>query len=287
MRTAIYLFSLILCPWYVATATADLYQWTDLNGVLHIVDEAVEVPDEYNEELIVYSAPETEDPTESAEPAALPVAPSRIYATNSQGAFAQKLALDLGLIKSAKEDALGPLSGAGIGPAGSWKVSDPLSHEALDEIAAAVQRAAQSQRLELSAAEAVAAVDKVAQPYLPVPEVIQAPPQPEVIVIQQPPQIIKVIEVIEVIHEPHYIPVPYGGGSRRFSHRRRMRDQVQGGFSGGGGIVLAPPSEPRQTPGKPPLPSLTRSPVRGSRLPMGTSRLPLGLSSSASRTIRR
>ena len=281
MRTVIYLFSLILYPWYVATATADLYQWTDVNGVLHIVDEAVEVPDEYNEELIVYSAPETEDPTESAEPAALPVAPSRIYATNSQGAFAQKLALDLGLIKSAKEDALGPLSGAGIGPAGSWKVSDPLSHEALDEIAAAVQRAAQSQRLELSAAEAVAAVDKVAQPYLPVPEVIQAPPQPEVVVIQQPPQI------IEVTHEPHYVPVPYGYGSGgRFPHRRRMRDQIQGGFSGGG-VALAPPSEPRQAPGKPPLPSLNRSPVGGSRLPMGTSRSPFGLSSSASRTIRR
>ena len=284
MRTAIYLFSLILCPWYVATATADLYQWTDLNGVLHIVDEAVEVPDEYSEKLTVYSAPEAEDPPE---PAAFPLAPSRTYVINSQGAFAQKLALDLGLIKNEKEDALGPLSGAGIGPAGSWKVGDPLSHEALGEIAAAVRRAAQSQRLKLSANEAVAAVDKVAQPYLPVPEVVQAPPQPEVIVIQQPPQILEIIEVIEVIHEPHYIPVPYGGGSRRFSHRRRMRDQVQGGFSGGGGIMLAPPSEPRQTPGKPPLPSLTRSSVRGSRLPMGTSRLPLGLSSSASRTIRR
>ncbi len=278
MRTAIYLLSLILCLWCVTTATADLYQWTDVNGVLHIVDEAVEVPDQYSEELIVYSAPEAEDPPA---PAALPLAPSRTYAANSQGAFAQKLALDLGLIKSEKEDALGPLSGAGIGPAGSWKVSDPLSHEALGEISAAVQRAAQSQRLKLSADEAVVAVDKVAQPYLPAPEVLQAPPEPEVVVIQQPPQI------IEVIHEPYYVPVPYGLGSGRFPHRPRMRDQLRGGFSGGGGVVLAPPSKPRQTPGKPPLPSLTRFPVGVSRLPMGTSRLPLRSSSAASRTLRR
>ena len=280
MRTVFYLLSLVLCPWYVATATADLYQWTDIDGILHIVDEAAEVPDEYSEDLTVYSTPEAEDPPE---PAALPLAPSRTYATNTQGAFAQKLALDLGLIKSDKEDALGPLGGAGIGPAGSWKVSDPLSHEALGEISAAVQRAAQSQRIKLSTNEAVAAVDKVAQPYLPVPEVVPASQQPEVVVIQQPPQI------IEVIHEPHYIPVPYydGGGLGRFPHRRRMRDRIQGGFSGGGGVVLAPPSAPRQTPGKPPLPSLTRSPVGGSRLPMGTSRSPLGLRSSASRTIRR
>jgi hypothetical protein len=101
-------------------------------------------------------------------------------------------------------------------------------------------------------------------------------------VIQQPPQI------IEVIHEPHYVPVPYGYGSGRFPHRRRMRDQLRGGFSGGGGgVALAPPSRPRQTPGKPPLPSLNRSPVGGSRLPMGISRAPLGLRSSASPTIRR
>ena len=282
MRTVVCLFSLILCPWYVATATADLYQWTDVNGVLHIVDETVEVPDEYSEELTVYSAPEAADSTQSAEPAPFPLAPSRTYATNSQGAFAQKLALDLGLIKSEKEDALGPLNGAGIGPAGSWKVSDPLSHEALGEISAAVRRAAQSQRLKLSANEAVAAVEKVAQPYLPVPEVVQAPLPPEVVVIQQPQQI------IEVIHEPYYVPVPYGYGSGgRFPHRRRMRDQIQGGFSGGEGGILAPPSEPRQTPGRPPLPSLNGSPVRGSRLPMRASRSPLGLSSAASRTIRR
>lgn len=274
MRTVIYVFSLILFPWSIATTTADLYQWTDVNGVLHIVDESVEVPDQYREELTVYSAPE------AADSAALPLAPSRVYATQSQGAFAQKLALDLGLIKSEKEDALGPLSGAGIGPAGSWKVSDPLSHEALDEISAAVQRAAQSQRLKLSAAEAMAAVDKVAQPYLLVPEVVQAAPAPEVVVIQQPPQI------IEVIHEPHYVPVPYGIGSGRFPHRRRMRGQIQDGFPGGRGVVLAPPAEPRQIPDKPPLPSLSRSPVGVSRLPMGTSRLPFGSSSAASRTLR-
>ena len=97
------------------------------------------------------------------------------------------------------------------------------------EISAAVQRAAQSQRLKLSADAAVAAVDKVAQPYLPAPEVLQAPPEPEVVVIQQPPQI------IEVIYEPYYVPVPYGLGSGRFPHRRRMRDQLRGGFPGGGG----------------------------------------------------
>src|SRR2546428_13220601 len=57
----------------------------------------------------------------------LPVAPSRTYAAQSQGAFAQKLALDLGLIKARSEDAFGPLGGAGVQPASGWEAHDPLT----------------------------------------------------------------------------------------------------------------------------------------------------------------
>lgn len=279
MRTVIFLLSLIGCPWYVVTASADLYQWTDTNGVLHIVDEAIEVPDQYREELTVFSAPEAKDPPE---PGLLPLAPSRTYTEHSQGAFAQKLALDLGLIKSDKEDGLGPLSGAGIRPAGSWKVSEPLSPEAFDEVLAAVQRAATSQRLALSAAEATTAVEKMAEVYFPAPQIAQAPAaDPEIIVIEQPPQI------IEVVHQPHYIPVPYAVGSTRFPHRPRMRDQLKGGFPGGGGVVAAPSQGSRdQDPDKPFRPSLAQTPFGTSRLPMGTSRLPFGTKAPTGRSIR-
>lgn len=279
MRTVAVLLSLISCPWYVATAVADLYQWTDTNGVLHIVDEAVEVPDQYREDLAVFSAPEAKDPPE---PGLLPLAPSRTYTHHSQGAFAQKLALDLGLIKSDKEDGLGPLGGAGIRPAGSWKVSEPLSPEAYDEVLAAVQRAAKSQRLTLSANEAAAAVEQMAEVYFPAPPVAEAPPAgPEVVVIEQPPQI------IEVVHQQHYVPVPYAVGSTRFPHRRRMRDQFNGGFPGGGGVAVAPARGSRsQDPNKPFRPSLTQTPFGASRLPMGTSRLPLGTKVPAGRSIR-
>lgn len=281
MRTLARVFSLVLSPLYITLAIADLYQWTDVHGVLHIVDEAAEVPDEYSEELTVYSAAKGEDLPRFAEPAALQLAPSRTYAHNSQGAFAQRLAVHLGLIKSQKEDALGPLNGAGIGPAGGWKVSDLLSHEALAEISAAVRRAARSQRVTLSANEAVAAVNRVARPYLPVPEVVHALTRPEVVVIQQPPQI------MEVIHEQYHVQAPYEYGSgRRFPHRRRIRDQILGGVSGGEEGTLVLPSEPRRTPARSAFPSLNRSPVGGSPLPMGTSRLPLGLNSMARATIR-
>src|SRR5262245_8392755 len=94
----------ILCLWVPAISQADLYEWTDADGVMHIVDEAAEVPDTYRAGMKVYRAAK---PTTGVSP--LPVSPSRSYAAQSQGAFAQKIALDLGLIKERSEDALGPL----------------------------------------------------------------------------------------------------------------------------------------------------------------------------------
>lgn len=279
MYTVIFLLSLIWCSWYVTPAAAELYQWTDANGVLHIVDETVEVPDQYREQLTVFRAPEAKDPPKLNR---LPLAPSRTYAQYSQGAFAQKLALDLGLIKSDKEDGLGPLNGAGIRPAGSWKVSEPLSPETFGEVMVAVQRAALSQRITLSADKAMAAVEKMAEAYLPPPPIVQAPPaDPEVIVIEQPPQI------VEVVHQPHYVPVPYGVGSTRFRHRPRRRDRFRGRFPGDGGVVAAPAKGSRgQDPNKPFRPSLAKTPFGTSRLPTGTSRLPVGTTAPTGRSIR-
>ncbi len=45
------------------------------------------------------------------------ITPSREYAAYSQGSFAQKLAVDLGLLEDGNINALGPLDGAGIQPA--------------------------------------------------------------------------------------------------------------------------------------------------------------------------
>ena len=283
MYTVIFLSSLILCSWCVTMAVADLYQWTDANGVLHIVDEAVEVPDQYREQLTVFSAPEAKDSAKSNQ---LPLAPSRTYAKHSQGAFAQKLARDLGLIKNDNEDGLGPLNGAGIRPAGSWKVSEPLSPEAFGEVMTAVERAAMSQRITLSADKARAAVEKMAETHLPPRQIVQPPPaDPEVIVLEQPPQI------IEVVHQPHYVPVPYAVGSSRFPHRRRMRnhhrDRRRDGLPGGDGVVVEPRRGPRdQDPNKPLRPSLARTPLGTSRLPMGASRLPVGAKAPTGRSIR-
>src|SRR5262249_18623074 len=140
------------------------------------------------------------------------LSPSHTYPAKSQGAFAQKLALDLGLIKNAYEDALGPLGAVGIQPAGGWGLSDPLTPEVHAEVIAAARRAAESKRISLSADGAEAIVQQVGEEFLPPPAVANLSPssadeemvtdQGQEVIIEQSPQ------VIEVIQEPVYVPTP-------------------------------------------------------------------------------
>jgi hypothetical protein len=241
-----------------------LYQWTDADGVIHVVDEASEVPDSYREGLKVHRAAKTGAPLG---PSAALLSPGRAYAEESEGAFAQKLALNLGLIRNDSEDALGPLSGAGIQPAGGWQVSDPLTPETLYEVLAAARRAASSRRLALSADGAEAVVRQAAASFLPAAPAGQAPlssleerygekpvyydEEPEVIIEQAPPQ------VIEVVPEPYYVPVPVIGGFSRF-HRHHRGDQP----------VLPPP---------PPTGPFTTHPGP-THMPFGASHMPFGSS---------
>src|SRR5262245_29323778 len=152
----------VLCLGLPAASQADLYQWTDADGVTHIVSKISDVPDTYRAGMTVYHA---------AKPATglstLPVAPSWTYAAQSQGAFAQKLALDLGLIKMSSEDAFGPLGGAGVRPASGWEANDPLTPEVVDEVLAAARRAADAKRLPLSADGAEAVVRQAGESFLP------------------------------------------------------------------------------------------------------------------------
>src|SRR5712691_5163277 len=230
MRTLIFLCGLWL--WCSAVVHADLYQWTDADGVIHIVDETVEVPDAYRSNLKVYHAAKSVGAS-----SATPLSPSRAYAAQSQGAFAQKLAQDLGLIRNDNEDALGPLRGAGIQPAGGWKVSGPLTPEVVYEVLAAARRAADAKRLSLSADGADAVVRQAAELFLPPLPSVQAstPPverynqesgyddEPEVIVEQAPPQIIEVVP--ETRYE--YIPVPFAFGFPGAPRQRGFGHQSQ------------------------------------------------------------
>src|SRR5882672_4914679 len=134
----------VLCTFFslsVATVYADLYQWTDAQGVIHVVDDEGAIPEGYRNKFKTYHA------TKPANAPRTLLSPSRTYPARSQGAFAQKLALDLGLIKNAREDALGPLGAIGIQPAGGWSLPDPLTSETLTEVIAAARRAAESQRI--------------------------------------------------------------------------------------------------------------------------------------------
>lgn len=196
--------SLFLCSLFffgVTLVHADLYQWTDEQGITHVIDNAGAIPEAYRTKTKTYrSAKPTKNSTSL-------LAPSRTYPEKSQGAFAQKLALDLGLINNSGEDALGPLGTAGIQPTSGWRVNNPLSPEAHDEVIAAARRAAASQRVRLSADGAEGVVRQAVSNFLPPPPVAQQPEEqeyeePEVIVEQQPPQI------IEVIREPIYVPQP-------------------------------------------------------------------------------
>jgi hypothetical protein len=253
--------------WCAAVVHADLYQWTDADGVLHIVDETGEVPEAYRDSLTVYHAAKSPGAT-----SAMPLSPSRTYAAQSQGAFAQKLAQDLGLIRNSTEDAFGPLRGAGIQPADGWRVDDPLTPEALYEVLAAARRAAGARRLSLSADGAEAVVRQAAAAFLP-PADPASPPaarygeepgeneEPEVIIEQQPPQIIEVVP--EPVYE--YVPVPIIVGRPGFFHHRHGPQLGE----------LVPPPAPLTGPFTPNPAGVPRGPTQ---VPFGTSHMPFGTS---------
>jgi len=184
---------------YPAEVGADLYRWTDARGVIHIVDESVEIPEAYQDRVKIYRSLSSD-----LAPSPALITPSREYAARSQGAFAQKIALDFGLIKDGSIDALGPLNGAGIQPAGGWQVNHALDPDSVDQLVAAVRRAATTQRLALSADGAEAIIRQAALDFIPPPPppepVVQA--EPDVVIVEQPPRI------IEVVREPYYVETP-------------------------------------------------------------------------------
>jgi hypothetical protein len=191
-----------------------------------------------------------------------------VYAAQSQGAFAQRLALDLGLITQSDEDALGPLSGVGIAPTGYWRVTEPLTAEAVEEIVVATHRAAATARLALSADGAEAVVRRAAAAFLPasVPPASPStaergdavPPvtvvQPEIIIKESPPVIIEQVptQKIEVIPAPVYVPVPTAGWSGGLRKRR---------------FPASPEAPPQHL-----HPGPTHLPFGTSHMPFGTSR---------------
>ncbi len=264
MRTLIFICGLWL--WCSAVVHADLYQWTDADGVIHIVDETVEVPAAYRSSLKVYHAAKSVGGSPGT-----PLSPSGAYAAQSQGAFAQKLAQDLGLIKNDNEDALGPLRGAGIQPAGGWKVSVPLTLEVLYEVLAAARRAADAKRLPLSADGAEAVARQAAEPFLQPPPVQYSEEpgydeEPEVIIEQAPPQ------VIEVVREPtyEYVPVPFIFGHPGFpQHHGHGREPIPPPAPLSGPFT----PNPAGVPGGP-----THMPFGASHIPFGASHIPFGAS---------
>lgn len=284
MRTTLFFCGLLLLA--PLPSLAGLYQWTDTDGVIHVVDEAGEVPAAYRNQVKVYQSIKTAPP-----PASLPLSPSRIYPEYSQGKFAQKLALDLGLIKSSSEDGIGPLSGAGIQPSGGWKVSDPLTPEVVYDVLAAARRATDSRRLTLSADGAEAVVKQVAAAVYPPPPTAeeqksQEPPQePQVVIYETPPQIIEVER--ERYYDPVYVPVPVVPQGRRHRHRHdRHDDHPRGQF--------APdqPTGPHTTNWDKPTPRNKFSPSgphttnptpphSPSHMPFGTSHMPFGTAGRA------
>ncbi len=254
------------CP---TEARADLYRWTDARGVIHFVDESVEIPETYQEQVQIYRS-------SSSDVASSPalITPSRTYSARSQGAFAQKIALDFGLITDGSIDALGPLNGAGIQPAGGWQVSRALDPDSVDQLAAAVRRAATAQRLALSADGAEAIIRQAAIDFIPPPPpepVVQT--APAVVIVEQP------LRIIEVIREPYYVETPVVVHAlrpyrpyrrlRRFPRQERREREV----------YRPPHTIQRRNPSiRPSKPSITRKTPGHSIRPSGPSisRRPLG-----------
>ena len=254
------------CP---AGARADLYRWTDTRGVIHIVDESVEIPETYQGRVKIYRSFSSD-----VAPSSDLITPSRDYSARSQGAFAQKIAVDFGLIKDESIDALGPLNGAGIQPAGGWQVSRNLDPDSVDQLVAAVRRATTAQRLALSADGAESIIRQAALGFIPPPP----PPEPvfqaelDVVIVEQPPRI------IEVIREPYYVETPVVVHAlrpyrpyrrlRRFSRQERREREVYHPphtiQRRNPSIRPSKPSISRKTPGhsiRPSGPSISRRPL--------------------------
>lgn len=272
MRTILFLCGLMLLT--PPPSLAKLYQWTDTNGVIHVVDEAGEVPAAYRAQVKVHQTSRPASP-----PAYLPLSPSRIYAEYSEGKFAQKLALDLGLIKNEREDGLGPLSGAGIQPSGGWEVSDPLTPDVVYDVLAATRRAADSQRLTLSADGAEAVVKQVAAAIFPPPPPVreqEPPPEPQVIIYEAPQQIIEVER--ERYYDPVFIPVPV---IEHRHHRRHHRHRDHHDNGRHDSLTPTQPTGPHTTNWDKPTPRNRHSPsgpYTTNPTPHSPSPMPFGVS---------
>ena len=280
MRTIVFFCGLLLLA--PLPSLAGLYQWTDTDGVIHVVDEAGEVPAAYRDQVKVYQSIRTAPP-----PASLPLSPSRTYPEYSQGKFAQKLALDLGLIKSSSEDGFGPLSGAGIQPSGGWKVSDPLTPEVVYDVLAAARRAADSRRLTLSADGAEAVVKQVAAAVFPSSPTAeeqesQEPPQePQVVIYESPPQIIEIER--ERYYDPVFVPVPVISRGRHRHRHDRNDDRSHGPFApaqptGPHTSNWDKPTPPNQFSPSGPHTTNPTPPHRPTHMPFGASHMPFGAS---------
>jgi len=260
----------------VALVSADLYQWTDESGVVHVVDESSEVPRAYREKVKVFESQKSR-----TLPSSLPLSPSRAYPAYSEGRFAQKLALDLGLVKNRDEDAVGPLTGAGIRPSSGWHVNDELTVETVEEVVGAARRAANARRLSLSPDGVEAIVQQAASSVLPPPPVQEQPreePPPQQVIIHQTPT-----QIIEVERErvPAYIPVPV------VPYYPRPYPPRHDHHPGDGPFAPAPPTGPHtdrwdvpqtQTPNSPSGPFTTNP--GPSHMPFGASHMPFGTGSS-------
>ena len=218
------LLSYLICP---TEAFANLYQWTDNAGVVHIVDESVEVPTEFRDLVKVYR-------TRRASSSEKTLLPARSFAENTQGSFAQKLARDLGLIEREDEDALSALTGAGVSPAGGWKVYDPLSREAAHEVIASARRAAESRRLSLSADGAEGVVRQALGPFIlagaPRADFARSGYREDEYHNGEPTVVEYRQEVIEVVPQPVYIPFPLVvvNSHHRSSRLKRFRHHRSG-----------------------------------------------------------
>lgn len=268
----------------VTIASADLYQWTDENGVIHVVDESHQIPQAYREKVRVIESQKSR-----TLPSSLPLSPSRTYPVHSQGRFAQKLALDLGLIKNRQEDAIGPLTSIGIRPASSWRVNDELTPETVDEVTNVARSAANARRLSLSPDGVEAIVQQAAAATFPPPPLVQEraeepPPPQQVIIHQTPPQIIEV----ERDTVPVYVPVPVVPYySRPYSRRHYPRHEPHPGndYPGDGPFAPSSPSGPHTERGYVPQPRHQHSPSGPhtsnpgpSHMPFGSSHMPFGSS---------
>lgn len=210
-------FALVLATGFlvnVGLAQGEIYRWVDEHGVTHLDDTLANVPETRRSDAKVFQAKTTAPAPATAQ-------------GQTQAAFANGIARELGLIAAETQGAVSALQIVGVYPSAGWNPTAILTSSVVEEVTRAARSAARARRLPQGEAGAEAAVLRVSaglglagpppmvviqpEPPAEAPTIVVAPN----IVVEAPPPTV-IIRTIERQNDPvltrYGFDAAFGGG---------------------------------------------------------------------------